>query len=36
MIIEAIDQAQTKADMKIKEEMSKIMPNIPGMGDLGF
>jgi DNA-binding protein YbaB len=36
MIIEAIDQAQTKADMKIKDEMSKIMPNIPGMGDLGL
>lgn len=36
MIIEAIDQAQTKADMKIKDEMSKIMPDIPGMGDLGL
>ena len=36
MILEAIDQAQTMADMKIKEEMNKIMPNIPGMGDLGL
>ncbi len=36
MILEAIDQAQLKADQKIKEEMNKIMPNIPGMDDLGF
>jgi len=36
MILEAIEQAQNKADTKIKEEMKKIMPNIPGLGDLGF
>ncbi len=31
MILEAIDLAQWKADATIKEEMSAIMPNIPGM-----
>ncbi|MDA8886362.1 YbaB/EbfC family nucleoid-associated protein [Bacteroidia bacterium] len=32
MVLEAIDRAQMKADATIKEEMSAIMPNIPGMG----
>jgi len=36
MVLEAIDNAQTKADAHIRQEMSKIMPNIPGMGDLGL
>lgn len=36
MILEAIDRASMKADEVIKKEMSAIMPNIPGMGDLGF
>ena len=31
MVLEAIDRAQMKADATIKEEMSAIMPNIPGM-----
>lgn len=36
MILEAIDRASLKADKVIKEEMKAIMPNIPGMGDLGL
>ena len=32
MIIEAIDRAGMQADAVVKEEMAKIMPNIPGMG----
>lgn len=32
MILEAIDRANMAADRVIKEEMSAIMPNIPGMG----
>ena len=32
MILEAIGRAQMTADAHIKEEMSAIMPNIPGMG----
>lgn len=32
MIIEAIDRAGMQADATVKEEMAKIMPNIPGMG----
>jgi DNA-binding YbaB/EbfC family protein len=32
MVEEAIDRAQMKADAVIKEEMSAIMPNIPGLG----
>ena len=36
MILEAIDRASMNADVVIKEEMSAIMPNIPGMGDLGL
>lgn len=32
MIIEAIDRAGMQADAVVKEEMSKIMPNIPGIG----
>lgn len=32
MILEAIDRANMAADRTIKEEMSAIMPNIPGMG----
>jgi len=32
MVLEAIDRASMKADATIKEEMSAIMPNIPGMG----
>ena len=31
MILEAIDRAQEKADATIKEEMSAIMPSVPGM-----
>lgn len=31
MILEAIDRANMAADRVIKEEMSAIMPNIPGM-----
>ena len=32
MVLEAIDRAQMAADATIKDEMSAIMPNIPGMG----
>ena len=32
MVLEAIDRAGMQADMHVKEEMAKIMPNIPGMG----
>ncbi len=32
MVLEAIDRAQMAADRVIKEEMSAIMPNIPGLG----
>ena len=32
MILEAIDRAGMQADIHMKEEMAKIMPNIPGMG----
>ncbi len=36
MILEAIDRASMEADAVIKKEMAAIMPNIPGMGDLGL
>ena len=32
MILEAIDRASMQADNHVKDEMAKIMPNIPGMG----
>ena len=36
MVLEAIDRASMLADAHIKEEMSKIMPSIPGMPNLGM
>ena len=36
IIKEAINQAILKADAKIREEMQAIMPNIPGLGNIGF
>ena len=32
MILEAISEAQGKADYAIQQEMSSILPNIPGLG----
>lgn len=32
LILDAINDAQRKADATIKQEMSAIMPNIPGLG----
>jgi DNA-binding YbaB/EbfC family protein len=32
LILEAVNNAQLKADATIKQEMSAIMPNIPGLG----
>lgn len=31
MILQAIDEAQNKADYAIQQEMSSILPNIPGL-----
>ena len=36
MVLEAIDRASMLADAHIKQEMSKIMPSIPGMPNLGM
>lgn len=36
MVLEAIDRASMQADRHIKEEMGKIMPNIPGMPNIGL
>ncbi|MBT8327761.1 MAG: YbaB/EbfC family nucleoid-associated protein [Bacteroidia bacterium] len=32
MILQAITEAQNKADYTIEQEMKSIMPNIPGLG----
>ena len=36
MVLEAIDRANMLADAHIKQEMSMIMPSIPGMPNLGM